>query len=1052
RYDNYYGNVAATNTIITDTLPPGLSYGSDTSGLPLTIIGNTLKWEVGTLSARTSKRFYLIVQVDSDIKGSTSLTNRIEITTDTQDYNPRNNISIWKTHISGPEVDIRIQKSGPRIAAPGQEIKYRLTCRNQSQNTAERVRIVDILPEGVTYVSDTSGLTSLIDYGQVVWQIEKMTKESQKYFDIVVRIGDNLPASVTLTNIVDVTAANDETDYTNNRATWTTHLEIPEPDLTIRKWQRQKEVTCGQTMIYYIKYENQNTGDASKVMVTDYLPDGVSYVSDESGFSPSFDSNKVIWSIGTVSAKSSNYFEMKVLVDKAIPASTTLTNVIEITTSDTESNKNNNRATCTTHVLEPIADVTVYKFGPEEVLYGTNITYTINYSNNSSSYADGVVIIDTLDPQVIYDSDTCPGTRTISNNEVRWELGNIKAWDSGSFKLSVYVPGTVKASSTLTNIIKITTLTKEDNLGNNQATHTTHVDMPKVDVKIHKWGDEARPGFKKTYHITYENRGTEKAEDVVIVDKLPIEVAYEGSLLTRKDGTTLAGNYYPASHTVTWNIGDLDPQTTEHATIDVRLSRDQQCGVNLCNYIKITTISVESGYINNECLEIETVVTSVDPNDKLVTPQAFCQNNQLLDYTIHCENMATAAASAILISITDRLDPNVFDLSTFMPSEIGIGGQVYSLDNFDRGSLTYNFDPESGTASWFFDFHTGAGGLPPNVTSPEGEGYVTFKVRAKAGLEAGTRIENKASIIFDYNDPLDTPMVVNVVDLAAPNSTVSPLAATQSSSSFGVGWTGTDTIDGSIQQGSISTYSIYVSDNSGSYTLWLQDTIETAGTFTGKTGHSYAFYSVAKDRAGNIEDKLPIQEAKTTLTLPEHFVLATLTTTEMYVGERLPLMVSIYDSEGNPVIDYVGTANLRDKLGSVGTAIFNGTDSWSGTVTIPQMPNGGTDTITVEAAGVTPATSNPFLVLIDRYVGGTVTLFTLNIGTTTAKFGTGTFFQDFYVVIKATPITDTPKGGVVNSAREITACNMIDAQLSGTFTNMAYLEIPYADADQNGFV
>jgi hypothetical protein len=50
-----------------------------------------------------------------------------------------------------------------------------------------------------------------------------------------------------------------------------------------------------------------------------------------------------------------------------------------------------------------------------------------------------------------------------------------------------------------------------------------------------------------------------------------------------------------------------------------------------------------------------------------------------------------------------------------------------------------------------------AGFLPPNVTPPLGEGFVSYRIKPKSGLPMGTRLDAEASIIFDNNDPLDTP-------------------------------------------------------------------------------------------------------------------------------------------------------------------------------------------------------------------------------------------------------------------------------------------------------
>ncbi len=64
------------------------------------------------------------------------------------------------------------------------------------------------------------------------------------------------------------------------------------------------------------------------------------------------------------------------------------------------------------------------------------------------------------------------------------------------------------------------------------------------------------------------------------------------------------------------------------------------------------------------------------------------------------------------------------------------------------------------------------GFLPPNNNEPEGEGYVSFRIRPKAGVDSGTRIVNKATITFDphlgSNPAMETNEHVLTLDKQAP--------------------------------------------------------------------------------------------------------------------------------------------------------------------------------------------------------------------------------------------------------------------------------------------
>jgi hypothetical protein len=92
-------------------------------------------------------------------------------------------------------------------------------------------------------------------------------------------------------------------------------------------------------------------------------------------------------------------------------------------------------------------------------------------------------------------------------------------------------------------------------------------------------------------------------------------------------------------------------------------------------------------------------------------------------------------------------------------------------------------------------------------------------------------------------------------DGEAPTSEVTDLPA-ESGLTFAVSWTGTD------DQG-IAGYDVFVRTDAGAWQPWLTDTTRTSALYSGELGKQYAFYSVARDVAGNIESKSPTAEAVT---------------------------------------------------------------------------------------------------------------------------------------------------------------------------------------------
>ncbi|MCF4969756.1 CARDB domain-containing protein, partial [Nostoc sp. CMAA1605] len=271
------------------------------------------------------------------------------------------------------------------------------------------------------------------------------------------------------------------------------------------------------------------------------------------------------------------------------------------------------------------------------------------------------------------------------------------------------------------------------------------------------------------------------------------------------------------------------------------------------------------------------VVVPRDPND-ILGPKGFGAENWInaqaaLPYTIRFENAADASAPAQVVVITQQLDPDL-DFRTFRVDDFGWGNLRFELPGnrpffSDRIDLTEDYgiyvdvsvaiDVITGLATWRIasvDPATGeapldaqAGFLPVNNADGAGEGFVSYTVRTKRAIETGDVIDAAAQIVFDTEAPIDTPPIFNTIDVGIPTSSVASLPEISETPEFLVRWSGSDESNGSALAG----FTIYVSENGGEFTSWLENTTLTEATYIGQPGSTYAFYAVATDNAGNQE-------------------------------------------------------------------------------------------------------------------------------------------------------------------------------------------------------
>ena len=271
-------------------------------------------------------------------------------------------------------------------------------------------------------------------------------------------------------------------------------------------------------------------------------------------------------------------------------------------------------------------------------------------------------------------------------------------------------------------------------------------------------------------------------------------------------------------------------------------------------------------------------VNSYDPNE-MIGPAGYDDNAHYIKpihnmaYTITYENKASATAPAHEVFINDKLDASKYDFSTFGFSSFGWAGQQWSVG----GSMTKAFTRDipytvNGTeilvrVSGAFDEKTGEvnwsmvslkkngdeiedpdlGYLLPNNDNGDGEGFVSFYIEHKANPANGSTISNKAVIVFDANDPIETNTFVNTFDTDYPTSKA--VKVEQSGSNLVLTFEGSDATSG------IAGCNIYVFKNGGE--AELAGALVAGNSFSIPYDESvnYAFCTLAVDNVGWKEAK-----------------------------------------------------------------------------------------------------------------------------------------------------------------------------------------------------
>jgi hypothetical protein len=259
-------------------------------------------------------------------------------------------------------------------------------------------------------------------------------------------------------------------------------------------------------------------------------------------------------------------------------------------------------------------------------------------------------------------------------------------------------------------------------------------------------------------------------------------------------------------------------------------------------YKEVGLYGVEEKVVSGKHIKGE-LVSSWDPNE-IVGPAGFGDQNHIaeiprMNYTIYFENLKEATAPAYRVQIMDTLSA-MFNPETLEFAETSHSGTGYNW-TMERDGNILKWDIEGIE-------------LPPNVTPPEGEGFVRFSVELNQGLPSGTVIENRATIIFDMNPPITTNTWVNILDFEAPSTVMNPISYSAGDTLITVSCHASDNENGA----GVGMYEFFASVDNGPFQSLGQSAQNSiVYTIPDSTKNNYRFYTLVTDNVGNAEKTVP---------------------------------------------------------------------------------------------------------------------------------------------------------------------------------------------------
>ncbi len=421
--NNAAGPDDASGVQVRNVLPAGLTYVSDDS------LGSynsaTGIWSVGAVPSGTGKTLKITAKVTaSGVKtniAEISLSSQTDPNSTPNNGNPAEDdyTSVVVTPFGG-EADLSLTQNMTK-AVPGVagNVVITITVSNAGPYDATNVEVKDLLPTGLTYVSDNGAGTYNKTTG--IWSAGLILNGASRTLNITAKVD----SSGTRTNLAEVwksdqadpdsTPGNGDIDGDDDES------ETPlVADLSLTKTMSNVTPSVGQPVVFEIRVSNSSAyDDASNVQVKDVLPASFTYVSDNSG--GTYNSTTGIWAVGSVTSGTSKTLTITTTVN-SVTLGINQAEIYQSSEIDPDSVPGNNSKIEDDDASAPSADLyltmSVNNANPD---IGTNVIFAVTVTNGGVAGTTNVQVKDLLPSGLTYVSDT--GSGTYNKSTGIWTVG-----------------------------------------------------------------------------------------------------------------------------------------------------------------------------------------------------------------------------------------------------------------------------------------------------------------------------------------------------------------------------------------------------------------------------------------------------------------------------------------------------------------------------------------------------------------------------------------------------------------------------------------------------
>ncbi len=548
----------------------------------------------------------------------------------------------WVEFTPAPKATLSIEKTGPGSIERGATFGFTLTVRNTSSTaSAQNVVVTDPIPSGMEYVQSGSSSECSQQGSQVRCNLGTVNANATR--TLTLRFRTPTLASCTPTTIHNQASVEADGITAVHSLSVPTQVTCPAVPATLAVDKNgPASVVSGQNIVYTITVRNTSATAAQNVVVTDFIPSGLTFASTASTGGCYQQGGLVRCPIGTMQPGAVQTVTIGFQTPLQTPCVPSSVQNQAVAQADNTAAATSSQ-TVTTQVTCPGANLTIQKTAPGTALRGSTFSYSILVRNTSGTTADNVSVTDEIPAGLIFVG----------------EQSTQQCWQQGPSTVRCSI-GTLSGQSeqTLTLAFRTTAVDSctEVTIGNQasvQATNapavtsgtaTTRITCPPPAspvLTLEKTSPSASVlrGGQLIYNLVPRNTSAVTATNVVITDPFPAGLLFRPA--NSSSQCSQQGN------SVVCTLPQLAAHSAGGLTLVFDVPATMSCPQTIQNSASITAQSASPAQSQTVSTQITCPAATLSV---LKQGPSTAIRGEIIDYTVTVTNTSSTAAQNVVVT------------------------------------------------------------------------------------------------------------------------------------------------------------------------------------------------------------------------------------------------------------------------------------------------------------------------------------------------------------------------------------------------------------------